>query len=142
MEKNNYNSELENSTEQVEELLSDEYEELEEEEPLSKEAILERFRRENEKVGDERERKILNYGLYAVWIVGVILIFAIYFVNLFCLHKASYELLAVINAMSGVSFIWQGIVRKKARVFSFVAGILFSITSIINLVYWIFTLAV
>ena len=142
MEKNNYNSELENNTEQVEELLSDEYEELEEEKPLSKEAILERFRRENEKVGDERERKILNYGLYAVWIVGVILIFAIYFVNLFCLHKTSYELLAVINAMSGVSFTWQGIVRKKARVFSFVAGILFSITCIINLVYWIFTLAV
>lgn len=110
--------------------------ELPEETHLTKEEILERSRTENEKSGDERERKLMNYGIIVMLCVGVILIFIVYSINLFFLNRASYELLAISFIMGGISFIWQGIVRRKMKVAYLTLGILDVAVWGVVFLYW------
>ena len=110
--------------------------------PLSKEEILERSRKENDKAGDERERKLISYGIVIMLGVGLLFVLIIYFVNVFYLNKRGQEFLAIFFIMSSINFIWQGIFRKKLRVLNLIAGILLAVAGIVNFIMWIVTLTV
>lgn len=130
MEENNDNFELDNA------------EQIEEETPLTKEEILERFRRENDRAGDEREQKLLSRGVVAMCVAGAIVLMIIYCVNLLYLERNCYEFMSLIFVMNGVNFIWQGKFGKKMKKAFLVIGIATLILGICLLIGWIVTLAV
>lgn len=132
MEENMNNSELNNEyTEQVEE-----------ETPLTKEEILERFRRENDRAGDEREKKLLSKGVAVMNVAGAIVLLIIYFVNLIYLKRNCYEFMSLIFVMNGVNYIWQGKFGKNMKKMFLVLGITLLILGVCLLIGWIVTLAV
>lgn len=109
-------------------------------ETLSKEEILERSRKENAKVGDEREQKLLNYGIYAMLFTGAAVLLAVYMVNAIILKRNSNELISIFFAMGGVNFVWQGIFGKKWKKVFLSVGIGELIVSVACLVMWVLTL--
>ena len=110
------------------------------EQPLSREEILERSRKENAKTGDERERKLLNNGLFVMLMAGAAVLLLVYLVNLICFERDGWEIVAIFFVMGGVSSIWQGIYGKKYKKVFLSVGIMQLIVSIAFLVLWILPL--
>lgn len=116
--------------------------ELPEEAHLTNEEILERFRSENDRAGDEREQKLLNKGVMVMFVAGLIVLLIIYFVNLLYLERNCYEFMSLIFVMSGVNQIWQGKFGRKMKTSFLILGITTLILGILLLILWIGTLAV
>lgn len=110
---------------------------------LSREEILERSRKENARLGDERERKLLKQGVGIAAVAGLVIIFIIFIVNAFVLQKYSYELMGTVFVMNGINYIWQGRFgqgRKKIVILS--CGVVQLLCGIAFLVMWVITLVV
>lgn len=116
--------------------------ELPEETHLTNEEILERFRMENDRAGDEREQKLLNKGVMVMFVAGLIVLLIIYFVNLLYLERNCYEFMSLIFVMSGVNQIWQGKFGRKMKTSFLILGITTLTLGILLLILWIGTLAV
>ncbi|MCH5158097.1 MAG: hypothetical protein J1F33_02755 [Clostridiales bacterium] len=108
-----------------------------EESPLSKEDILDRSRKENEKMGDERERQFRQYGIAIGSIVGMVLLLVIYLVDVFALNRNSYEIIGVMVAINGFNMLWQGIYGNKFKKLFLAVGIISLVMSVAYFVMWI-----
>ena len=107
---------------------------------LSKEDILERSRKENEKAGDEREQQLRQYGIAIGSIVGMVLLLVVYIVDAVVLDKNSFELIGIMLAINGFNLLWQGIYGKKFKVMFMIVGIMNFAMSIAFFVMWIIDL--
>ena len=113
---------------------------IEQDKELSKEDVLERSRKENNRAGDERQRQLRDKGLYIAAMIGLTFLVVIYVVNFFVYKINSSELCAVIFSVEGVNEILGYKFGNKKRKLHLVLGIISLLCGVAMLVLWILRL--
>ena len=113
----------------------------EENETLSSEEILERAKKENEKLGDERQRGRLQWGNYAGFFATTFACVIVMLVMTFVNGKVPTGIMAILFTGIAVQNIVQACVyRKKVRAVSAVCAALITAGAAIYWVFWILEL--
>lgn len=110
-------------------------------EPLSPEEILGRAKRENEKMGDERQRGRMTWGNQAGFIAATLAAAIVVFVEVFALDRAPTEIYAILFAGIAAQYIAQACVCvKKWRPFYIVTSVIITACVVFFWVAWILEL--
>ena len=113
----------------------------EENETLSAEEILERAKKENEKLGDERQRGRMQWGNYAGFLATTLACVIVMLVTTFVNGEVPMGLMAILFTGIAAQNIAQACVsRKKVRTVSAVCAALITIGAAIYWVLWILEL--
>ena len=112
-----------------------------EESELSPEEILERAKKENEKLGDERQRGRMQWGNYAGFLATTLACVIVMLVTTFVNGEVPMGLMAILFTGIAAQNIAQACVSgKKVRTVSAVCAALITVGALIYWVLWILEL--
>ena len=112
-----------------------------EEGELSAEEILERAKKENEKLGDERQRSRMQWGNYAGFVATALSCVIVMLVTTFVNGEVPTGLIAILfTGIAAQNIVQACISRNKVRVISAVCAALITASAAIYWVMWILEL--